>query len=95
MQCSKVFLDAQASIAPTPVSPSSVTLSNFHSVQRLWALTKCRDDIVVVDMVTDMVADMKVDIVADMEADMVADMEVVTVFSRLAHFLIFATLLCK
>ena len=47
-----MFLDAQASLAPTPVSPlvrPSVILLDFHSFQR-------RDDIVVDDMVVDMMA---------------------------------------
>ena len=38
--------------------------------------TKCRDDIVVADMVADMVTDMEVHMVADMELDKVADMEI-------------------
>ena len=79
-------------LAPTPVFPSvgwSVgDTFGFPFCQRLWALTKRRDDIVVVDMEVDkvaeiradmeleMVADMEVDKVADMEVDMVADMEV-------------------
>ena len=45
--------------------------------QRLWALTKHRDDIVVADMAADMevhmVADMEVDKVADKMADMVVE----------------------
>ena len=71
-----IFLDAQASLAPTPVSPlvrRSIRLSYFHSVS--------------VDMVADMGADMEVDMVtnmssdnkkkwANMELDMVADTEV-------------------
>ena len=45
----------------------------FPFCQRLWALTKRRDDIVVADMDVDMVAYMELDMVADMEVDMVAD----------------------
>ena len=48
----------------------------FPFCQRLWALTKRRDDIVVADMELDMVADMEVDKVYDKVADMVADKEV-------------------
>ena len=62
-----MFLDAQASLAPTPVSPlvhPSMILLDFHSSQRLWDLRKRRDDIVVVDMVVDIVADMEVDMMA-------------------------------
>ena len=68
------FLDAQASLASTPVSPSigkSVILSNFHSVSVSEPLTKRRDDIVVADTVIDM----EVDMVADMEVDKVADIK--------------------
>ena len=57
-----IFLDAQASLAPTPVSPlvrRSIRLLYFHSVS--------------VDMVADMVADMEVDMVTDMVTDMAAD----------------------
>ena len=53
-----IFLDAQASLAPTPVSPlvrRSIRLSYFHSVS--------------VDMVADMGADMEVDMVTNMSAD--------------------------
>ena len=52
----------------------------FPFCQRLWDLTKRRDDIAVADMVADISADMEVHMVADMGvdkvADMVADMEV-------------------
>ena len=59
------FLDAQASLASTLVSPSSVGCRpsvhksfGFPFCQRLWALTKRRDDIAVSDMVADTAADM-------------------------------------
>ena len=65
---------------PTPVSLSvrrSIRINfKFSFCQRLWDLTKRRDDIAVADMVADMVANMVADVVADMEVDMVADMEV-------------------
>ena len=52
----------------------------FQFCQRLWALTKRRDNIVVADMVAymnvDMVTEMEVDMVADMDVDKVADIEV-------------------
>ena len=70
----------QVSLTPTPVSPSSVSPSavrhtfGFPFCQRLWALIKRRDDIVLADMVADMAADREVHIVADMEVDKVADM---------------------
>ena len=48
----------------------------FPFCQRLWALTKRWDDIVVADIEVDMVADMAVDMVAELDVDMVADMEV-------------------
>ena len=57
------------SLAPTPVSPSVGDTFEFAFCQRLWDLTKRRDDIVVANMVDDMVADMEVDKVADMVAD--------------------------
>ena len=79
------FLDAQASLAPTPVCPSHFQISILSASR---ALTKHWDDIVVADDIkADMVAGMVVDKVADMAAkkkwstfqciefDMVADME--------------------
>ena len=65
---SRQFLDAQVSLAPTPVSPLVTFFSHFH-FQRLWAITKRQDDIVVADMEVEKVADMEVDMVADMEVD--------------------------
>ena len=79
----KYILDAQASLSlysstypGRSVSPSVVHTFGFPFCQRLWDLTKRRDDIVVADMVADMVAVMEVDMVADMEVDKVADMGV-------------------
>ena len=66
----KPFKDAQASLAPP--RPSVRHTFGFPFCQRLWALTKRRDNI----MVANMVANMKVDMVADMKVDMVANMEV-------------------
>ena len=75
----------QVSLAPTRSARPSVCMSlfffGFPYCQRLWGLTKRRDDIKVADMVARMVADMEVDMVVDMVvdedevADMVADME--------------------
>ena len=51
---------AQASLAPTPVSPSVRkkvrNTFRFTFYQRLWDLTNRRDHIVVANMVADMVA---------------------------------------
>ena len=58
----------------TMVRPSVRHTFGFPFCQRLWALTKRRDDIVVTDMMADMVADTEVDMVANIVADMVADM---------------------
>ena len=90
----------QVSLTPTPVSPSSVSPSavrhtfGFPFCQRLWALTKHRDNIVVADMEVHIVADMEVDKVAhmasdkkkmsDMEMDLEADMEVDKVADKVA-----------
>ena len=67
--CSRAFLDTQVSLAPTPVSPSvrrSVRINfKFSFCQRLWDLTKRRDDIAMAAMV----ADMELDMVADMASD--------------------------
>ena len=58
-----LFLDAQASLAPTPVlSNTCVTLSDFHSVS--------------VSEVADMVSDMVVDMMADMVADIDINIEI-------------------
>ena len=57
-----VFRHAKVSPAPTPGDTYG-----FPFCQRLWALTKRRDDIVVADMVADKVAELEMDIVADME----------------------------
>ena len=56
----------------------------FLFCQRLWALTKRRDDIVVADMVANIVADMDVDMVADNDVDMVANMEVDVIADMMA-----------
>ena len=53
---SVLFLDMQASLAPTMVRPSSVGKS-LRDTFSIWDLTKRRDDIAL----TDMVADMEVD----------------------------------
>ena len=45
----------------------------FPFCQRLWDLTKRRDDIAVTDMEVDMVVDMEMDMVADKVADMEVD----------------------
>ena len=45
----------------------------FPFCQRLWDLTKRRDDIAVTDMEVDMVVDMEVNMVADMAVDKVAN----------------------
>ena len=68
------LLDAHESLAPTAVSSSHVF--GFSSGQRLWALTKRRDDIVVADIEVDMVADMEVDKVVDIEVDIVTDINI-------------------
>ena len=60
------FLDVQASLATTPVRPSTGKSGILSDLQSLWALTKLWDNIVV--------ADMKVNMVADKVADMVSDM---------------------
>ena len=93
-----LFLDAQSSLTPTHVSPSiRPSVSDtflFPFCQRLWALAKRRDDIVVVGMDVDKVVNMAADKkekkksgrqtkkqkkLADMELFMVGDMEVVMV----------------
>ena len=68
-------------LAPTPLRPSvrryivgSIRTAvrdtfGFPFCQRLWALTKRQDDIVVADMVVDM----EVDMVGGMEVDTVAN----------------------
>ena len=45
----------------------------FPFCQRLWDLTKRRDDIAVTDMEVDMVVDMEVNMVPDMAVDKVAN----------------------
>ena len=55
----------QVSLAPTPVRPSVGHNFKFPFCQRLWALTKRRDDIEVADMEVDKVADMMADMAAD------------------------------
>ena len=57
------------SISSTYPGQSVRNTFRFPFCQRLWDLTKRRNDIVVADMV----ADMEVDMVADMEVDKVAD----------------------
>ena len=62
---------------PTPGPRMSVGPSHFFwfpFCQRLWELTKSRDNIVVADMVADLVTDLEVDMVANMGVDKVADM---------------------
>ena len=59
-----------ASVSSTYPGPS--VRQSIPFCQRLWALTKHRDDIVVADMA----ADMEVDKLADKVADMVTDLEV-------------------
>ena len=78
------FLDAQASLAPTPVSSYVCRLVILSDFQRLWALTKRRDDIVVADMEVDMGADMGVNMVAYMMVDMLANMKVDMMANMLA-----------
>ena len=58
----------------------------FAFCQRLWALTKRQDDIVVTDMVVNMEMDMVANLVVDMVADMVANMEVDTILTRFHNF---------
>ena len=66
------MFDAQASLAPNPVSPS-VGKCEYFRISILSHLTKHWDDIAEVDMVADMVTSMVADKLADMVADMVAD----------------------
>ena len=60
----KLTLDTQVSLAPSPVS-LSVGPFGFPFCQHLWDLTKRRDDIAVANMA----ADMQMHMVADMAAD--------------------------
>ena len=55
------------------VCPLVFDTFGFPFCQRLWALTKRRDDIVVADMEVDMVTDMEMDKVANMVDDRAAD----------------------
>ena len=71
-RCASVSI--KDSLLSTPVIPSFCHIFGFPFCQRLWALTKHRDDSVVGDMVDDMVGDKEVHMVADMEVDKVADM---------------------
>ena len=81
----------QVSLTPTVHRSVSDTFG-FPFCQRLWALTKHRDDIVVVDMevdkVAEIMADMELEMVADMEVDKVADMEVDVVADKEADIAI-------
>ena len=67
------------SLAPS-YPGQSVRLLSVHNTfgftfcQRLWDLTKRRDDIAMAAMLAYMPADMEVHMVADMEVDKVADM---------------------
>ena len=49
-RCASVSI--KDSLTPTPVIPSFCHIFGFPFCQRLWALTKHRDDIVVADMAT-------------------------------------------
>ena len=70
---------------PTLVSPLFVTDTfGFSFCQRLWDLTKRRDNIAVTVMVADMAADIEVHMVADMEVDKVADMAAVMEVNKVA-----------
>ena len=71
-RCASVSI--KDSLLSTPVIPSFCHIFGFPFCQRLWALTKHRDDSVVGDMVDDMVGDKEVHMVADMEVEKVADM---------------------
>ena len=63
---SVLFLDAQASLTPTPDTSVRPSIRNFHSVSISEPL---QSDIVVADMELDMVADMEVPKVAEMVVD--------------------------
>ena len=67
------FLDTKVYLAPIPASPSVSDTFGVAFSQRLWDLTKRRDDIAMAAMVAEMAADMEVHMVADMEVDKVAD----------------------
>ena len=72
----RIFRHASmSSTYPGPSVGPSVRISfEFSICQRLWDLTKCRDNIAVADMVADMAADMEVHMVPNMEVDKVANM---------------------
>ena len=72
-RCASVSI--KDSLLSTPVIPSFCHIFGFPFCQRLWALTKHRDDSMVGDMVDDMVGDKEVHMVADMEVDKVDHME--------------------
>ena len=65
------FLDTQVSLAPTllRLSVRRSHVFGFPFCQRLWYLTKRRDDIAMADMVADLAANVEVHMVADMELD--------------------------
>ena len=68
------FLDTKVYLAPIPASPSVSDTFGVPFCQRLWDLTKRRDNIAMAAMVAEMAADMEVHKVADKVADKVAGM---------------------